>query len=287
MKRTVVRLLTAGALAIPALLASAGSSHAHILRVADGRYAALPEMIADLRQARLVFIGELHDRVGHHEAQLQVIRSLHEAGTPVAIALEMFRSDSQRWLDDWVAGRLSEKDFLRVYNDNWSMWPKYRDIFEYARREKLSMLGLNIPRQITRQVAKNGMKSLSPQQMDALPRVRCDVDSRYQERIRSILGGHNLEETQFLHFCEAQLLWDSVMAETLLDYIELHPDTTIVVLAGSSHAWKYGIPEQVQRRTAIEMRILLPEVTGRIGRENVTANQADYLLLGIDEAPLH
>jgi hypothetical protein len=35
------------------------------------------------------------------------------------------------------------------------------------------------------------------------------------------------------------------------------------------------------------MRVLLPEVPGRIGPGNITTDDADYLLLGVDEAPLH
>jgi uncharacterized iron-regulated protein len=77
------------------------------------------------------------------------------------------------------------------------------------------------------------------------------------------------------------------MAQTLLDYLVRHPDSTIVVLAGSGHAWKHGIPEQERRRQGVEMRVLLPEVPGRIDPGNITSTEADYLLLGVDEAPLH
>jgi uncharacterized iron-regulated protein len=120
-----------------------------------------------------------------------------------------------------------------------------------------------------------------------LPAVRCDVDDRYQDFIRRSLGGHAHNNAQFLHFCEAQLLWDNVMAQTLLDYLARHPDATIVVLAGSGHAWKHGIPEQIRRRSAVKMRILLPAVPGRIDQNNMTLNEADYLLMGVEEGPLH
>jgi hypothetical protein len=35
------------------------------------------------------------------------------------------------------------------------------------------------------------------------------------------------------------------------------------------------------------MRVLLPEVPGRIDPGNITTAEADYLLMGVDEAPLH
>jgi len=270
-----------------ALVLTTGAAQAHTLRMTDGAYVDFSTLIEDLKEVRLVFMGEMHDRAGHHRAQLQVIKALKEAGAPVVVGLEMFRRDSQGALDLWVNNKMSEGNFLKVYKQNWSMWPVYRDIFIYARQQKLPMLGLNLSREITQQVARNGFASLSPQQLGELPGVRCDVDSRYQEFIRRSLGGHGHNGVQFLHFCEAQLLWDSVMAENLLDYLARHPDAIIVVLAGSGHAWKHGIPEQVRRRQEVPMRILLPEVPGRIEPGNMSTDEADYLMLGVDESPLH
>jgi uncharacterized iron-regulated protein len=286
MSRTAAKPFLSLLLAITVML-TAAPGHAHTLRVADGTYVGFAELIEELKGVRLVFMGEMHDREGHHRAQLQVIRALKEAGVPVVVGLEMIRREKQGALDLWVTGKMSEENFLKVYRQNWAMWPVYRDIFHYARQEKVPLLGLNLSREITQQVARNGFSSLSPQQMGVLPIVRCDVDARYQDFIRRSLGGHAHNGAQFLHFCEAQMLWDNVMAQNLLDYLAGHPDATIVVLAGSGHAWKHGIPEQIRRRLEVEMRILLPEVPGRIDPDNITTTEADFLLMGVDEAPLH
>jgi uncharacterized iron-regulated protein len=264
-----------------------GDCHAHILKLSDEKYTSFEEMIDDLKGVRLVFMGELHDNEGHHRAQLQVIRALHESGVPVAVGLEMMRGDSQKALDRWVAGEMSEKDFLKVYFDNWSMWPQYREIFLEARRRNISLIGLNISRAITQQVARDGFASLSPEQIGELPGVRCDVDVNYKEYMRRVLGGHMHNNSSFLHFCEAQMLWDTVMAKVLLDFLSTHPDHIVVVLSGSGHAWKYGIPEQIRRQAAIPSRVLLPEIPGRIEAENATPVEADYLMLGLDQGPLH
>lgn len=275
-------------LAVGLNLGNAVSAGAHILNVADGEFVSFDEVIEDLRGVRLVFMGELHDNMGHHRAQLQVIRALHDAGAPVAIGLEMFRTDSQKALDRWVAGKMSEQRFLRTYFDNWSMWPAYREIFLEARERKLPLVGLNISREITQRVARSGFASLSPQEVGQLPgRVRCDVDQKYKEYIRRVLGGHVHNNSSFLHFCEAQLLWDTVMADALLDFLETHPNHVVVVLTGSGHAWKYGIPEQIGRETEVPYRVLLPEIPGRIEVDDVTPAEADYLMLGLEEGPLH
>jgi len=261
---------------------------AHIFRVVDHSFVPLPEVLADVSKARLIFMGELHDNEGHHRAQLQMIQALHQAGVPVAVGLEMIQKDDQLALDAYEEGIWSEKDFLPVFNRNWSMWPKYQPIFQYAREQKIPLVALNVSRDITQQVAQNGFASLDPEQIGELPLgIQCDISPDYEAFIRRALGGHGHGGSQFIHFCEAQMLWDSVMALELLKFLEKHPERVVVVLAGAGHSWKYGIPEQIRRRGEIPLRVLLPEIPGRIQHTDVTENEADYLMLGLEEAPLH
>lgn len=61
---------------------------------------------------------------------------------------------------------------------------------------------------------------------------------------------------------QAQLVWDMAMAMSvyLLDYLRSHPDHTVIVLAGSVHAWKKGIPTQVREQdSAVNQITILPD----------------------------
>jgi uncharacterized iron-regulated protein len=69
------------------------------------------------------------------------------------------------------------------------------------------------------------------------------------------------------------------MAWSLLRYLEKNPDATVVVVAGSGHAWKLGIPAQIQNRSTLPFRVILPEIPGRVERETITANETDYVWL--------
>lgn len=270
-----------------ALLLLPACGRAHTFDVQKDTYVDYDKMIDDLKQVRLIFIGELHDNLGHHQAQLQIIRSLHDAGISVTIGLEMIRHDSQPALDRWVMKTMNEQEFIRVFDENWSMWPVYRDIFLYARKAAVPMLGLNISRNITRQVARDGFDSLTPQQRKEVPLVSCDVDQTYQNYIHKVYGGFFHRDSQFLNFCEAQMVWDAVMAKNLIQYLDRTPGRTVVVLAGTGHAWKFGIPEQIRRHLNIPYRVVLPEIPGRIDLSTITPREADYLLVGADQGPLH
>jgi len=117
----------------------------------------LADTIADLKKNRIILVGEHHTDQNHHFGQLNIIQALHGAGAQVAIGLEMFRNDNQNVLDQWIAGNISEKQFEEIYYDNWTYpWSLYRMIFEYARKEQIPMIGLNVPREITRQVSRGG-----------------------------------------------------------------------------------------------------------------------------------
>lgn len=260
-------------------------AHPHILRATDRTEIAPADLMADLAAARVVFIGELHDNIGHHRAQLAIIRALsRDSARPLAIGLEMFRRDSQAALDRWTAGGYAMHAFLKVYDDNWSMWEAYREIFVYARDAKVRMVGLNIPRAISSKVARNGFAALPEGDRQALGNVQCRVDPEYGNFIRRAMGGHGGHGRQYLFFCEAQMLWDTMMARHIAEFLKENPTHRLVVLAGSGHAWKFGIPRQLLDQMDITYRVVLPEIDGRVTRSEVDPTVTDYLWLneGLD-----
>jgi len=269
------------------LLPSRDLGHDNILRLADGKLVTLTVMVEDLRRARVVLIGEEHDNPQHHLAQLQIIRALATAGAQVTLGLEMFRADSQSILDRWMAGELDDREFMQFFHENWGEAEQYAEIFRQARENKWPLLGLNLSRQIVNQVAKEGFASLTEKQLARLPVVQCLVDETYMQFIRRALGMHGLKDASFVNFCEAQLLWDMVMAKNLSSYLAGHPKATVVVLTGIGHAWKHAIPAQLQKLGISNWRVVLPQVPGRIDPGTVSASDLDYLLLGAGQDSLH
>ena len=268
---------------LPMVLCSHAPVTDRILRVADSQILSLSDIVKDLAESRLVFVGELHTTKSHHRAQLETIRALKEAGAPVAIGFEMFRRDSQPDLDRWITGELSEQNFEQIYYKNWNYpYPLYKDIFVYAKEQNIPMLGLNVPPEITKQVAREGFNSLTPQQRGDLPMVTCRVDPEYLAFIRRSLAMHGHGGLDFTRFCEAQLVWDTAMAWSLLRYLEKNPESTVVVIAGSGHAWKKGIPAQIRSRSELPFRVILPEIPGRVDRNHIALSEADYVWLGLE-----
>jgi uncharacterized iron-regulated protein len=256
-------------------------SYERVLRTADGKTILFLEMIEDIKKVNLIFVGEFHDRISHHQAQLDIIKALDRSGVPMAVGLEMFRADSQKELDRWVEGSSGENEFMRVYQTNWSVpWSLYKDIFLYARQHRIPMAGLNVPDEITRKVSRQGFSSLGSEDLKHLPPgISCDVDEGYMNFIQRAYGAHHTEGKSFVHFCEAQMVWDKTMAWNLMEFLRKNPQRTVIVLAGTGHSWKRGVPEQVERLSGLAYRVILPEVPGLIDPKAAHSLDADYILL--------
>ena len=252
--------------------------------VAGGKETTLRGVIEEVQRKKIVFVGEHHDRESHHMSQLHVISAMREKGVPLAIGLEMFRQDSQKGLDDWISRKSSDKDFQALYEDNWNFpYPLYSMIFEYARKMKMPLVGLNLPRAITRQVAQGGFESLTSEQKGKLHNVECKVDPAYMAFIKEAYGGHAHGQLNFTYFCEAQLVWDKVMAVHATDFLAANPAHSMVVITGTGHAWKKGIPEQVGQRSKASYAVFLPEVPNRIEKGKIGLQDADYLVLDLEK----
>lgn len=245
---------------------------------------SLEQAAGKLPSPGIVYVGEFHDNAAHHAAQLAVIQSLDNRQRPLAVGLEMFQHIEQSILDAWVAKALSEEEMRRAFARNWGQdWHLYREIFMYCRERNIPMIGLNVPRSITRKVAQTGFESLTSEEIGKLPPIVCRVDREYEEFLRRVLGSHG-SETGFRRFCEAQLVWDTAMAIYALEYLKVHPERTVVVLCGMIHAWKKAAPEQAARENAdIEQVVIQPAVQGRWTPASVSKEDADYLILDLEE----
>lgn len=250
-----------------------------IFRVKGAGLVDIKEMASDLKDARLVVIGESHDNAEHHRAQLLIIQALNESGLDVSVGFEMFRMDAQEALDSWVAGEMLATDFREVYAAHWdrNLWPLYRPIFLYAQQENIPMVGLNVPRSIVSQVAREGFETLSDSQKSELGVVTCDVEPKYQNLIALVMGNKKSGDITFKRFCQAQVVWDTAMAQNAIRYLEEHPDRTMVIIAGSFHAWKHGIAEQVERKSDLSVRVVLPSSDNSFFNYNIMVEDADYV----------
>lgn len=238
----------------------------------------LDRLAAQLATRRVVFVGETHDRYDHHLNQLEIIRRLHQLEPNLAIGVEYFQQPFQSQVDDYIAGKITEQEFLRAtgYFQNWGYdYRLYAPIFRFAREQRIPVRALNVPSALPSAVAKVGVSGLSEQQRAYLPKEIRPADPDYRNRLREAFEAHPSQRPDaFDHFVEAQLVWDEGMAESAAAYLTANPASRMVILAGAGHLlFGSGIPKRLERRTHATYAIVL--------NSGVEAEPqiADYILL--------
>lgn len=273
------------ALGAALLAAACGGNPLDLWDVAAKRAVSLDEGARRFAEADIVYLGESHDVAAHHAAQLAIITAMATIKPDLAVGIEMFPHHDQDVLDAWVGGSLDETALREAFALNWGMaFELYRDIFVFCRERRIPMIALNAPREIVRQVARDGFASLTPEQIGELPPVACVVDPAYEAFLRRMFGAHHHgHASSFAHFCEAQVVWDTAMAYYAVRFLSERPSAVIAVLCGQIHAWRPAMPSRVESLApGIRQIIVLPRAAGAADEDTVTPQDADYLILGLE-----
>ncbi|WP_300162978.1 ChaN family lipoprotein [Solidesulfovibrio sp.] len=273
-------LLTACLCAAP--WACSSGSGLRLLDVHDGTRLSLRQAAQELARCQAVVVGENHADPAHHRLQAALIRAMVAAGARTAVGLEMFPASAQPLLDGYIAGNVDEAAVEKAFSAYWGhAWELYREVFAACREAGVPLVGLNVPREIPRKVAREGFEALTPEERGTVPMTSCRVDREYEAFLRRVAGEHG-GELDFRRFCEAQLVWDTAMAVAAGDYLAANPGRTLVILCGATHAWKPALPHQLRQiAPGIVQRVILPETPGRLDPATAGPGDCDYLALGL------
>ncbi|WGZ94312.1 MAG: ChaN family lipoprotein [Candidatus Thiothrix putei] len=220
--------------------------------VMQGKALPFSTLMDGLAQNRVVFVGEIHDRYDHHLHQLAVLQGLHQRNPKLAIGVEWFQQSFQPVLNDYLAGKLTEVEFLRrsEYFERWGYdYRQLRPILAYAKANGLPVLALNAPVELTRKVSEGGLEALSKAERAQLPPTIHPADADYQARLRKVFEAHSQDPQQFERFMLVQRIWDETMAYNAAKYLNANPEHQLVVLAGVGHISDgVGIPADLARQ---------------------------------------
>lgn len=219
------------------------------------------DMMKKASAYKVIFAGESHNEYSHHANQLAVIEYLNNSKKKTAIAMEMVQYEYLNVVNDFVKGRITEKEMLDGidYYNNWSFdYSLYAPIFRYARDNNIDIIPLNIERDITSKVYQGQIDNLTEEQALSLPGRMKVMNNKYEDKIKSVFDMHAGSTGKFTDFFLAQNIWDEIMAKHLADYRKANPDTSIVVICGNGHAGKYsGIPLRYKRITGEDSFVIM------------------------------
>ena len=240
--------------------------------------ASLTQTLAALPDDATVFVGETHTRYDHHLVQLETLRFLHARTPDIAIGVEWFQTPFQTHLDDYLAGRISEAEMLERtgYFDRWRFdYRLYRPVIEYARANRIPIVALNAPVELTRKIGEGGLAALTPEARATLPADYARGNTAYEARVRRAFNMHPMEGANFDNFLDVMLTWDETMAATAAAHLAANPGRRMVIFAGSGHiAHRDGIPARLERRTGKRVSTVLVA-----GEHTAEPGIADFFVL--------
>ncbi len=227
------------------------------------------DIVARAAARNVVLLGEQHDSADHHRWQLQMLSALHAARPDMVVGFEMFPRRVQSVLDRWIAGELTETQFL-AQSDWRNVWQMdaalYLPLFHWARINRVPMIALNIERSFVREVAEKGFDAIPVDRREGVSRP-AEASNEYTTWLLGIFREHRRPGTQsvtvsdpgFRRFVESQQVWDRAMAEALAAAHQRQRKPLAVGILGSGHVVRgFGVPHQLNALGIGEVMSLLP-----------------------------
>jgi uncharacterized iron-regulated protein len=225
--------------------------HYKIYDVKTKQLVSIEKIITDCAKADVLFFGEEHNDSACHYMEHIIFEALHKQyGDDVALSLEMFETDNQIALNDYLAGFIPEDRFSKDVR-LWSNYKDYRPMIEYAKKNKLSVIAANPPRRYVSMVSRRGMRSLdslSKESKKFLPPLPYDtLTGRYREKFFDIMKGSPGGDNPRVY--HSQSLWDAGMSYSMYKYWKKNKDKIIFHCVGRFHCdEKLGTLAQLQKR---------------------------------------
>jgi len=235
----------------------------HILDTQTGHVISFADLVKDLEQQDIVYLGEEHHNPYHIEAALKVLNQLVAKGVEPTIGMEMFGWDGQPALDSYVSTtQPATQGFLEQvrWKQNWGgAFEDYAPLLTFARNRHLSVRAMNPPKPLIRRVVKLGLDQAKQEPEWAtweLDREEIVDDPAYRERIFGQLQRcHGGSAEHYRTMYEASMVRDEGMARTLvLREQEFRRNQTgsrrmIVSYTGAGHIqYNLPVPKRVARR---------------------------------------
>lgn len=237
------------------------------------------DIVADAAKNSVVLLGETHVNMEHHRWQLQTLAALYAVRPDMVIGFEMFPRRVQPVLDQWVAGELTEEEFLTaaqwgiVWNTDANL---YLPLFHFARMNRIPMYALNIETSLRKQVTENGFDGVPEEEREGVTRP-ADPSIEYLDFLLPIYKQHDrkgkkegeiaYDDPDFRRFIAGQQLWDRAMAQIIHDALDNSDSSNkplVVGIMGSGHiVYGYGVPHQLRDLGVEDVFSLLPWDTGR------------------------
>ena len=199
---------------------------------------SVDELVKALNKTDAVFYGEEHNDSIGHLLEATILKKLAEARPQkVALSMEMFETDCQSVLNEYLSGLIREKNFVTDARC-WPNYTDYRAMIEFSKTNHLQVIAANAPSRYTNMVSRMSLQSLNKLDKNGksyLPPLPIDTATgAYLTKFETIMGGHGAMGGMQVY--QAQNLWDATMGWSVASFLKSHSGFMVFQINGGFHS---------------------------------------------------
>jgi len=213
------------------------SQHYKVYDVKKQKTISLDDIVADMANADVLFFGEEHnDSIGHY-LEINLFKKLAVVyGNKIGLTLEMFHTDVQPVINEYLASVITEKNFTKEARA-WNNYKDYKPMIEFAKTDGISVIGGNAAARYSNSVTKNGLEILTKLPANSKqflpPNLIDTLTGRYYEKFIALLGGHGMGNMKVY---QTQNFWDATMAWSIAKFAKENKGKKIFQVNGRFHS---------------------------------------------------
>ncbi len=251
----------------------------------NGKEATYEDLLKKAQKADAFFFGEQHNNPICHWLQLEITQDLFNSKNgAVILGAEMFERDNQLLLEEYLAGKVNQKNF----EDEAKLWNNYatdyKPLVEFAKSKNIPFIATNVPRRYANLVFRQGLEaldSLSAASKVLIAPLPIEVDLNlpsYQEMLK-MMGGHGAGPVN-TNFPKSQAVKDATMGYFIAQnlkkgHVFIHYNGTFHSDLKEGTVWyllKYAPKTEVLTLASVEQKDI-----SQLDEEN--KNKGDFILV--------
>lgn len=197
------------------------------------------QIAGGIKIGEILVFGEQHDdSIGHlmEQKMFEALFSKHD--THIILAMEMFHRDVQYIVDEYLAGQISEKNFIKEARAWDTYKTDYRPAIEFAKSKGLKVVAANTPSRYANMVTRRGLESLrklsKTVRKSYLPPLPVDtMKGEYYEKFLEAMGGHSMPG---MNLYQSQNLWDATMSWSIAQALKKDKECIVYMMNGRFHS---------------------------------------------------
>jgi uncharacterized iron-regulated protein len=234
-----------------------------IFRTSDGVERTREDLLSELDQASVIYLGEKHDNLRHHELQLELITALVERGRQPAIGFEVFSLEQTSLIMGYVASQTPAESHGGVsriesrlreglgWRDDDERWQFYGPMLRFAREKGLTVFGADLTPGIRLRIIGVGAAGLTNvERLQLYP-------SGFENPAYEALMGEALKQAHCGYGDEVYIgrlyaNWvarNDAMATAIVETLSQEGHKTVVMILGAGHVRNnMGVYERVAEK---------------------------------------